>query len=156
MTESIGCLYRRALSACYLGENHSDSKAFSAACHPCSSLIESPMYLFLLFVLNCFEVRIRWLLIPSGMERSRNEMRINATRFSIELTRQLIYISVCLTSSRISSAVISPEASWVLCATERVCVCLSTHACVISVRRAQCSEPYSCNRSECKAIMGLR
>lgn len=63
------------------------------------------------------------------MDRCCDEMSINATRFSIELTRQLISISVCLTSSRISLAVISPEASWVLCATERVCVYVYTRLC---------------------------
>lgn len=151
LTESTACPYRCTLSACYLGENHSGSKASSAACRPCSSLTESAIFFFSPFVSNWFEVRV-----PSGMDRCCDEMSINATRFSIELTRQLISISVCLTSSRISLAVISPEASWVLCATERVGVCMSIHACVISVRRAQCSEPYSCNRSECKAIMGLR
>lgn len=157
LTESTACPHRRGPSACYLGENHSDSQASSVRFphrerHVCCLFF----FFFLHFVSNWFEVGGRESRIPSGTDCCRDEMSIYAARFSIELTRQLISISVCLTSSRISLAVISPEASWVLCVTERVCVCMSTHACVISVRRAQCSEPYSCNRSECKAIMGLR
>ena len=125
LTGSIACPYRGTFPACYLGDNH--SKASSTASHPCSALVESAIYFFLLFVSKWFEVKIRWLRFPSGTDHCCDELSINATRFSIELTRQLISISVCLTSSRISLAVISLEASWVLCVTERVCVCVCLH-----------------------------
>lgn len=82
-----------------------------------------------------------------------DEISINSAQFSIELTRQLISISVSLTSSALDlfSCDLARSQLGVICVCARMGLCVS----LCDFVRAQYSEPYSCERSECKAMTGL-
>lgn len=107
------------------------------------------------FLFHCserFKISVSWLCIPHGTDDCCDKISINSAQFSVELTRQLISISVSLTSSALDLC--SCDLARSQLGVMSVCVGACTRLC--DFVRAQYSEPYSCERSECKAMMGLR
>lgn len=86
------------------------------------------LYIFF-FISERFKISVSWLCIPWGTNCCCDEISINSAQFSIELTRQLISISVSLTSSALDlfSCDLARSQLGVMC----VRVCAPAHACVI-------------------------
>ena len=84
--------------------------------------------IFFFFISDRFKVSVSRLCIPWGTGYCCDEISINSAQFSIELTRQLISISVSVTSSALDlfSCDLASSQLGVMC----VCVCVCPHTLV--------------------------
>lgn len=78
------------------------------------------------FVSKRFKISVSWLCIPRGTDYCCDEISINSAQFSIELTRQLISISVSVTSSALDVFSCDLASSQL----GAVCVCVRLHTLV--------------------------